>query len=149
MNKDITTAYMERENTASVLDWKMEEAKTKNLPVEETLADYIALGVQNFDDKIAQLKAYKQSIDEHIKVLEEHKKDAMFETLEWMQGNGISKLKGIHVSSITCKDADISIRKKFVIDVDKEDLVAKGFAHWEEDIQNIKPTIKVNKRRAK
>jgi hypothetical protein len=143
------TAFETTESVATVLDWKLEQAKEKNLPVEETLADYIALGVGGYDGKIAQLKDYKNQIQEAINEIEEHKSKAMQEAHGWLVEQGIEKLKGIHVSSITCKEAGVSITKKFVLDVDRETLVEKGLAHFEEVIKETPATIRINKKRTK
>ena len=143
------TAFETTESVAAVLDWKLEQAKENNMPIEETLADYIALGVGGYDSKIAQLKEYKNQIQEAINEIEEHKSKAMEETHVWLVEQGIEKLKGIHVSSITCKEAGVSITKKFVLDTERDTLIEKGLAHFEEVIKETPATIRINKRKSK
>ena len=132
----------------TLLDAKVEQYKQSNMPVEESIADYIALGIQGQKEKIEQYKQYKKELDAAIKALQELEKETSAEVYEWMEANGLEKLKGIHCSSVTVKPASVSIRTKIVRDISDKELLEKGFAHEEEIISDIPSSVKINKRRA-
>ena len=138
----------------SLLENKIQEYQDKNLPVEEKLADYIALSMQNIDEATEKLKNYKKMMDEKIKEYQSQKSEISEEVANYIENYlGVDKLKGIIVSSITIKPESESKRKKLVYDVDKhqieEKLIALGFAHYEEEVKANPKQIKINKRRAK
>ena len=132
-----------------VLDYKVQEATEKGLPVEATVADYIALSVDNMDTAIEKLKAYKKSIDEAIKTLSDNKELTKQDVFEWMQEVGMDKLCGVSISRITAVESGVSIKRKFVLDVDNEKLEEMNLGHYEEDITTTAATIKINKKRVK
>jgi len=136
----------------SLLESKIKEYEEKNLPVEQSLADYIATGMQNIDDEIERLKNYKKMIDEKIKEYQLRKFEISEKVAEYLENVlGVDKLNGLAVSSITIKPKSESKRKKLVYDIDKkileEKLVALGFAHYEEEVKINPKQIKINKRR--
>ena len=144
------TALETSDNVKEVLAWKLEQLQTENLPVEEGLADYIALGIAGMDARLAQLKEYKRMIDEEIKAVQDRKAKTTEEIADWLENEmGIEKLKGVYVSSVTVKPKNVSITKKLVWDVDREAAVEKGLAHYEETIREIPMGVKINKRRKK
>ena len=145
----LETAVESESSIAVILDSKLTHYRDLNMPVESCMADYIALGQGSQIDKIAQLKQYKKDIDETIKSLEELSNETQSEVFKWMKNNGLEKLKGIHCSSITIKEAGVSIRTKIVRDITDKELLEKGYAHEEETIADTKESIKINKRRAK
>ena len=145
----VETRLENSENIAEVLKYKIDEYNQKGLPVEQSLADYIALGISGFDEKISKLKEYKKQIDETIKELQRQKQEASLQIAEWFEANDIDKLKGVAVSSVTVKPESVSITKKLVLDVDKEELVTQGFAHYEEQYKESLKGIKINKKRKK
>jgi len=137
------------DEVGAVLEYKAQELQEKDLPVEAGLADYIAFGLQNVEDEIEKLKAYKKAIDEKIKDMQEQKTQVSEKIAEWLEGNGIDKLKGTFVSSVTIKSENKNIRKKFILDADRETLVEAGFAHYE-DVEVVTPKqVKINKKRKK
>ncbi len=134
----------------AILKAKADEYIKKNLPVEECLADYIYSSIDTIEEKIAKLKQYKSDITDAINALQKHKQEACKECyLALKEDFGVDKLKGVAVSSITTKEPSVSISKKFVLDEDKDRLVELGFAHYEENIKQIDPTIRINKKRVK
>jgi len=138
-----------KEEVRAVILAKVEEYKTKNLPIEQCTADYIGESVSDIDDKIKRLKAYKQDITDGISALTQHKEEAMQECYLALKDDlGVDKLKGIAVSSITLKKENVSMTKKFILDADKDMLVEKGLAHYEDVIKDIPATIKINKKRS-
>lgn len=132
-----------------VLDYKVQEATEKGLPIEATVADYIALSIDNMDTAIEKLKAYKKSIDEYIKTLLDNKELTKQDVYAWMKEIGINKLCGVSISSITWVDSGVSVKRKFVLDVDNEKLEEMNLGHYEESITPTAATIKINKKRVK
>lgn len=132
-----------------VLDYKVQEATEKGLPIEATVADYIALSIDNMDTAIEKLKAYKKSIDEAIKTLLDNKELTKQDVYAWMQEIGINKLCGVSISSITLVDSGVSVKRKFILDVDNEKLEEMNLGHYEESITPTAATIKINKKRVK
>lgn len=132
-----------------VLDYKVQEATEKGLPIEATVADYIALSIDNMDTAIEKLKAYKKSIDEDIKTLLDNKELTKQDVYAWMKEIGINKLCGVSISSITWVDSGVSVKRKFVLDVDNEKLEEMNLGHYEESITPTAATIKINKKRVK
>jgi len=143
----LETALENGDSIKEILDAKVAYYREAEMPVEESIADYIALGIQSQKEKIEQYKAYKKELDAAIKALQELEKETEEEVYEWMAENGIEKLKGIHVSSVTIKDAKPSIRKKIVRDVTDKELLEMGYAHEEEVITQLSAGIKINKKR--
>lgn len=132
-----------------VLDYKVQEATEKGFPIEATVADYIALSIDNMDTAIEKLKAYKKSIDEAIKTLLDNKELTKQDVYAWMKEIGINKLCGVSISSITWVDSGVSVKRKFVLDVDNEKLEEMNLGHYEESITPTAATIKINKKRVK
>lgn len=132
-----------------VLDYKVQEATEKGLPVEATVADYIALSIDNMDAAIENLKAYKKSIDEAIKTLSDNKDLTKQDVYEWMKEAGMDKLCGVSISSITTVESGVSVKRKFVLDVDNDKLEEMNLGHYEEHITPVSATIKINKKRVK
>ena len=148
--KNTRLEIIPREEISSLLDAKIDEYKEKNLPVEESLTDYIALGFTNINDEIEKLKNYKKMIDEKIKELQVRKSEISEEVADYLENNlGVDKLKGVFISSITIKPEGQRKIKKFVLDGDKEALIKLGVAHYEEIITPTPKQIKINKRKAR
>ena len=137
----------EGKDIGELLDYKIEQAKEKNLPIEQTVADYIGMSFENIDDKIKQLQSYKTDITNAINQLKTNKELAKKDVYKWMENNGIDKLKGVSISSITLKKEDVSVTKKLVIDIDEQELIELNYAHYEENIKPIEASIKINKKR--
>ena len=132
-----------------VLDWKVQEATEKGLPIEATVADYIALAIDNIDRQIEALEAYERNIKEAKALLKANRDLTKQDVYDWMQANGIDKLSGLCVSSISLKNEDVSITKKFVLDVSNDELIERNLAHHDEVIKTISRTIRINKRKVK
>lgn len=138
--KKETSLEIQSQDTKETLNWKLEQLTNNNLPVEQGMADYIYFGISNIDAKIKQLKAYKDEILKEIKNLEAYKSTVSEEIAEWIQGQGVDRLEGLEVSSITINKGseekeETSESVKFVLDVDNERmekfLVENGLAHYE------------------
>ena len=137
-----------KEGIAQLLDEKIVEYQERNLPVEEKLADYIALVMQNIDEEVEKLKNYKKLLDEKIKELQIKKREISEEVADYLENNlGVEKLHGLIVSSITIKPEKESKTKKFVLDAEKDELIKQGLAHYE-IVKKLNPKqIKINKKR--
>ena len=95
------------------LDWKLDQLKVKNLPIESGLADYIAFGMQGIESDIEQLTNYKALIEAQIKQAKENQGKVKIECAYWLQGQGLDKLNGLNVSSITItKASEVTIKEK-------------------------------------
>lgn len=138
--KKETSLEIQSQDTKETLNWKLEQLTNNNLPVEQGMADYIYFGVSNIDAKIKQLKAYKDEILKEVKNLEAYKSTVSEEIAEWIQGQGVDRLEGLEVSSITInkssEEKEETIESfEFVFDVPnttyQEFLVKKGYAHYE------------------
>ena len=111
------TSLETSESVADTLNWKLEQIKEKNLPIESGLADYIAFGTQNIDADIEQLSNYKAQLDAEIKKKKAHKAKVLEEVATWLQGQGIDKLKGVSCSSITITAAKEATEAKKIKEV--------------------------------
>jgi hypothetical protein len=120
--------------------------------------DQLALEFDKLEDEISKLKEYKKAIDSKIKELEENKTKTSTECAEYFIENGIDKLKGVAISSITLnkpKGATTTTKKVFKsIFKNKaeieEYLVEQGMGRFEEEeIENeAKPsTLRINRKR--
>ncbi len=145
----LETAIENNDDISALLDRKVTEYREKNMPVESAIADYIFLGIQGQKDKIEQFKQYKRDLDEAIKEMQSLEKQTELEVFSWMEGKDIDKLKGIHCSSITKKEASVSVTNKIVRDITDAELLEKNLAHTVETIKDIPSSIKINARRAK
>jgi len=143
------------------LVWKLEQLESNNLPTESGLADYIFFGMNNIDAKVDQLKNYKASIDKEIKSLNSYKLDVSEKIAEFIQEQGVDKLKGLECSSITINKGSEETEetkeyKEFKTDLTKEQIekliIDNGLGHYEskETIKVVPATkdkIKINKKR--
>lgn len=142
-------AIADGKTVKEVLDWKVQDATEKGLPIEATVADYIALALDNIDKQIASLEAYESNIKEAKAILKANRDLTKQDVYDWMEGNCIDKLTGLCVSSISVKQEDVSITKKFCLDVTNDELIERNLAHHDEVIKTIPRTIRINKRKAK
>jgi len=145
----LETAIENKDDISALLDRKVTEYQEKNMPVESAIADYIFLGIQGQKDKIEQFKQYKRDLDEAIKEMQSLEKQTETEVFSWMEDNDLDKLKGIHCSSITKKEASVSVTNKIVRDITDAELLEKNLAHSVETIKDIPSSIKINARRVK
>ena len=142
-------AIADGKTVKEVLDWKVQDSTEKGLPIEATVADYIALALDNIDKQIASLEAYESNIKEAKAILKANRDLTKQDVYDWMEGNGIDKLTGLCVSSISVKHEDVSITKKFCLDVTNDELIERNLAHNDEVIKTIPRTIRINKRKVK
>lgn len=116
------TSLETQEEIKDTLNWKLEQLKTKNLPVESGMADYVAFGVQNIDQDVEQLENYVKQLQEAIKAKKAHKTKVLEDVAEWLQEQGLDKLNGVMCSSITIAKAKEAKEEKKVFEVFEHDL---------------------------
>lgn len=92
-------------DTKETLDWKLQQLTAKNIPMESGMADYIAFGMEGIDNDIAQLTNYKALIEAQIKQAKENQSKVKIECAEWLGAQGLDKIEGLKVSSITVTKA--------------------------------------------
>lgn len=113
-------------DTKETLDWKLQQLTAKNIPMESGMADYIAFGMEGIENDIAQLTNYKALIEAQIKQAKENQGKVKIECAEWLGAQGLDKLEGLKVSSITVtKAVEESSESKVVdcyIDVNTDDM---------------------------
>lgn len=115
---NIETALEKKEQSIhEILNWKLEQLTESKSLVESGLADYIAHGVKNIDNRVVELNNYKKLISEEIKQLKDNKEHIAKECALWLQEQGIEKLKGIECSSITINKGKEETTKSKLISV--------------------------------
>jgi dihydroneopterin aldolase len=143
------------------MEWKLKQLESKNLPVEQGLADYIYLGMSGIDNEIEQLLNYQITIDDKINELKANKQATSEKLAEWIELQGLDKLNGISVSSITInkgKESVTTVKKIEELKLNKslEDchkfLIENGLAELvEKEKESVSKatntTIKINKKR--
>lgn len=144
----------------NILTWKLAQYQEQNIPVG-VISDYMAKGLDEVDLKVEQLKNYKKLIDQEIKDLESHKEVVKVKAAEWLQENGIDRLEGVEISSITLTKPseakeEKKIEKTLVCTMSKNEindfLVTQDLAKYDKKevtkITAAKPAmIKINKKR--
>jgi hypothetical protein len=100
-----TSLQNTEQETKDTLNWKLEQLTAKNLPIESGLADYIAFGMEGIENDIAQLSNYKALIESQIKQAKANQAKVKVECAEWLAGQGLDKINGLNVSSITITNA--------------------------------------------
>lgn len=147
------TSLSTSDDVDNTLNYKLQSLLSDNLPVQEGIADYIALSLDEISMQRLQLKAVKAEATERDKVLAEQERYVKEESAKFLIGQGADKLIGTVVSSITVsKGKKESTKKKFTLLVDKKEseryLIEAGLAVMEEvEVPATKATIRVNKRK--
>lgn len=121
-----------REDISPILD-----AKALSVGATQT-ADYIGFAIENIESSMAR-------IDHAIKELNEIKKDAKSQlelikigTAEWLTDNGIDKLQGDRISSITVFDKKET--QELIID-DEEAVINAGYFKMAVDKTSAKQAL--------
>jgi len=78
----------------------------------ERVADYMELATENIEKKIQGIKDYVKELND-IKKHEENRLEHIKEQCAvWLENEGVDKLEGVHVSSITINDTAPTIKVK-------------------------------------
>lgn len=143
------------------LDWKIKTIEAKKLPTETAIADYIALGIQNLDNKLEYIKNTKAELDKDAKTIKNQIEHIKIEGAKFLKDAGIEKLDGLICSSITLtneKKETEEYTKKLVFTPlisqaeIEELLIGLGKAEMREVVETkttnyIPPKLKINPRR--
>ena len=82
-------------SVSAVLDEKLKATSATQV------VDYVAFAVDNLDSNIAQAKQAIEELKDYIKTQTSIKEEISMGTAQWLQNEGIDKLEGMRVSSIT------------------------------------------------
>ncbi|WP_345985298.1 hypothetical protein WCX49_11895 [Sulfurimonas sp. HSL-1656] len=155
------TSLEKTDDVAETLTWKIATINEKGLPVESSLADYIALALRNVDGELAYLKDIKSQISDREKFMKAQAEKIKLGGAAFMLENGLEKLEGEICSSITVTAAKEATETEvteevFTLLVDEAEaqelLIALGKAEMRK-VTKTKTTeatpakIKVNQRR--
>jgi len=115
------------------LDYKLQETSP------ERTADYIALTVQNLDDRLerikeaeTQIKSLKSDIVSQIETIK-------IGSSKWLSESGIDKLQGLYVSSVSVSS---SKPKEDLVVHNEESLINQGYFKTTLDVTAVKNAIK-------
>jgi len=156
MKNDLTTHRTSLSHTNDIigtLEWKIKVLTDSELPVQEGLADYIGLSIEEIEMQERQLKELKSQLAEREKELKEQKQNILQDGAKFFEQYGIDSMDGIIVSSITIqKGKESTTKKKFVTNLttkEKEALIYDaGLGHYEDvEVEATKSKLKVNKRK--
>ena len=166
-----TTLETLAHDVGSILDSKLSSTSP------QAVADYVAFGVSNLEDNITKAKQAKKELDAYIKEQTSAIETVKEGTSKWLTDNGIDKLEGMRISSLTSyiskpkevfkiKDEDFFIEMGFyietkIIDKDKariwidnqiekdgHDTVIETYRDkFSLETTHKQPTIKINKKR--
>lgn len=145
-----------------ILNWKIQQYKEQNIPID-VLSDYISKGVNEIEERKIKLQNYKKMIDDEIQELVTHDKKVKIECAKFMGENGIEKLNGIEISSITIIKEKLGTQEKteikeFICDMSKDEindfLVTQNLGSYKKIpstkiILGVEAFIKINKRKQK
>lgn len=95
------TSLEETKDVIDTLKWKINTIESANLPTETALADYIAFGLENLDNKIKYIQSIKKDYENEIKETKKQIDFIKVEGAKFLQDAGIDKLDGVICSSIT------------------------------------------------
>ena len=82
-------------NVSAILDEKLKATSATQV------VDYVAFAVDNLDSNIQQAKEAIEELKDYIKTQTSIKEEISMGTAQWLQNEGIDKLEGMRVSSIT------------------------------------------------
>ncbi len=147
------TSLSSTTNVIETLKWKREQLVEDKKPLAESIADYIALSIDELDMQLEYFKEIKAEIAQREKKIKEQKAAVLEGSAAFLIDAGVDKLEGGIVSSITVTKAKPATTKKVfkVIEHKKEVekyLVSAGLAVYEEvEVSGAKAKIRVNKRK--
>jgi len=148
------------DEVAAILDAKVEETGP------QATVDYVGMALGNIDDSIARIKEAKATLNAVQKEAEAQAEIIKIGAAKWLAQNGIDKLNGMAVSSMTINE---TASTDTLIIEDEEAVIGAGYAKLVPDTVLIKkslqggieipgarleithnePKIKLNKRRKK
>jgi hypothetical protein len=155
------TSLEETKDVKDTLQWKLTTIEEDGRPTEEALADYIAFALDNIQNKRGYLKDVVKQIQAEGKRLDAQAKAIKEGAAEFLIENGIEKLNGGFVSSVTvtpAKDEKITIEEveEYVVTASENEVrdlllsmdMAEVRKTTREKITKASPaTIRINKRK--
>jgi len=155
------TSLETSEDVQDTLSWKIEAIKADGLPIDTSLADYIAFATDNLEAQLAQLKAVKGEIGQREKVLKSQIEHIKVDGAIFLLENGLERLDGVICSSVTVTEAKapktvITETKEFVMNISQAELeellIGLGKAEMktvitEKTTNAIPAKIRINKRK--
>lgn len=161
---DLITKHASLETSGDVVDtlfWKLQNLKEAGLPVDTSLADYIAFSSDNLEAQLAQLKAVKQEVAQREKAIKIQLDRIKEDGATFLLDNGLDRLDGVICSSVTVTKAKESVTtitesKEFVMNISQAELeellIGLGKAEiktvkTEKTSNNIPAKLKINKRK--
>jgi len=155
------TSLETSDNVGDTLSWKIEAIKADKLPIDTSLADYIAFANDNLEAQLAQLKAVKTEIGQREKALKSQIEHIKVDGATFLLENGLERLDGVICSSVTVTEAKsekitTTETKEFVMNITQAELeellIGLGKAEMKtvtkEKVTEEQPAkIRINKRK--
>ena len=148
------TRLSKTNDVVDTLNYKMLSLQEQDVDVQTRLADYIYRGVSEVDNDLLQLKALKDEIKEREAHLKAQKASILSGSASFLLSNGIDKLEGNLVSSVTVnKGKDETTKQVFTLLVTKKEsesfMIEAGIAVMTDvEVPKTHDTIRINKRKA-
>ncbi len=156
MKNDLTfrrTSLSTSADVVNTLEFKMESLQEQGLLVQEGIADYIGLSLNEIDAQLLQLKSVKQEVSEREKALKSQSTLIKEDGVLFLEKFGTEKLEGNIVSSVTiAKGKKASTKQEFKVLCTKEEmqnfLIDKGLGIMiDKEVPATKSKLRVNKRK--
>lgn len=162
MSKYTTSLETLKYEVSEILEKKASEVGSAGV------VDYVAFAIENLNNNIGNAKKVKRELDAYIKDLSSNIDTIKQDTAKWLRDNGIGKLEGMGISSLTTYDPEPEM-ELIIHDSECELLKDKDFQKTTLDKTAVKnfiinseidysefvelkktykqPTIKINKKR--
>lgn len=156
MKNELATKHTSLSTSTDVLEtinWKLQRVQDEGLPIQESIADYIGLSLDEIEAQLSQLKAVKSEVTAREKALKEQITRIKTGAAEFLEKFGVDRLEGNIVSSVTLsRGKAAAAKKKFTLLVPKAQseqyLIDAGLAALEEiETAPTPDTIRINKRK--
>lgn len=95
------TSLEQSEDVADTLEWKIKTIEESGLPIESSLADYIALAVDNLDNELKYISSIEKQITDKKRWLKSQIENIKVSGAGYLSALGIDKLSGVICSSVT------------------------------------------------
>jgi len=108
MKNELVFKHPSLETSEEIQDtrnWKIEAIKVAKLPIDTSLADYIAFATDNLEAQLSQLKVVKSEIGQREKALKSQIEHIKTDGATFLLENGLGRLDGVICSSITVTEA--------------------------------------------
>lgn len=156
MLKQVKYRLTEDDNVLDALNWKLSKIQADNLPIS-SITDYIYNGLNSLDTEAEQIDNYIAELKERKATLKAKKQKISEGVATFFIANGVEKLDGSVISSITLtapKEATKKVKQVFKTELSKDEinafLASNGKGEFIEDTEDVeaKPaTIRINKKR--